>query len=428
MPDASSRPPVVLISPNVWDRAQIPPLIDASRLPYKVQSYGPDLEHSLEVLDADAFIRRAVDDLSAMKVRGVTSSSDYPGCLLASFVAQELGLPGPDPRSLLLCSHKYYARLAQSAAVPEATPQFRLLNPRATPFRDFDLPFPVFVKPVKSWFSQFARRVESFEEMRAFLTSPGVATHLRDFVRPMNQLLARYPDFEVDAGYMLAEEVLTGQQVTLEGLVTQGRVIVVGIVDSVMYARSNSFEHFDYPSSLAPEVAERMRLLSERAMSHVGFDQGLFNVEFIYDSVADSIGIVEINPRMCGQFADLMGAVNGTNTYELLFALAVGATIPPVRPGGTHRLGTSYVLRHFQDAVVVRAPDLTTVAERAGPASVTLVSAFYGDGDRLSDNDFESDGYSYRYAVVNVVADSPETLAEHLTIARNALTFDFAAA
>lgn len=428
MPDASNRPPVVLISPNVWDRAQIQPLVDRNLLPYTVQPYGPDLEHSLEVLDADAFIRRAVEDLSDKNVQGVTSSSDYPGCLLASFIAQELDLPGPDPRSLLLCSHKYYARLAQLAAVPEATPQFRLLDPNATRMRDFDLPFPVFVKPVKSWFSQFARRVESPEEMRAFLTSSGVVNHLRDFVRPMNQLLARYPDFDVDAGYVLAEEVLTGQQVTLEGLVTQGRVIVVGIVDSVMYAGSTSFERFDYPSSLAPEVAERMRLLSERAMSHVGFDQGLFNVEFIYDRVADSIGIVEINPRMCGQYADLMGAVNGTNTYELLFALAVGAVLPPVRPGGTSRLGTSYVLRHFQDAVVVRAPDPTAAAERAGPGSVTLISTFYGDGDRLSDNDFESDGYSYRYAVVNLVADSPEDLAGHLTIARSELAFDFAAA
>lgn len=428
MPDESNRPPVVLISPNIWDRAQIQPLVDRSLLPYTVQPYGPDLEHSLEVLDADAFIRRAVEDLSGLNVQGVTSSSDYPGCLLASFIAQELGLPGPDPRSLLLCSHKYYARLAQLAAVPEATPQFRLLNPSATPMRDFDLPFPVFVKPVKSWFSQFARRVESAEEMRAFLTSPGVANHLRDFVRPMNQLLARYPDFEVDAGYMLAEEVLTGQQVTLEGLVTQGRVIVVGLVDSVMYADSTSFEHFDYPSSLAPDVAERMRLLSERAMSHVGFDQGLFNVEFIYDRVTDSIGIVEVNPRMCGQFADLMGAVNGTNTYELLCALAVGAALPPVRPGGMRRLGISYVFRHFQDAVVVRAPDPTAAAERAGPASVTLTSTFYRDGDRLSDNDFESDGYSYRYAVVNLVADSPEDLADHLVIARSALAFDFAPA
>jgi len=426
LPEASRRPQVVLISPNIWDEAQLSGLLHDERWPYTVAFYGPDLEHSLESFDADAFIRTAVEDLAGLDVHGVTSSSDYPGCLLASFIARELGLPGPDPRSLLRCSHKYYARLAQEAVVPEATPEFRLLDPDQPGGPVLDLPFPVFLKPVKSWFSQFARRVDSEHELREFLASPGVERHLREFVRPLNQLLARYPEFDRDAGHMLAEQVLTGQQVTLEGLVTDGRVTVVGIVDSIMYSGSNSFERFDYPSSLAPEVGERMRVLSERAMAHVGFSQGLFNVEFIYDRDSESIGIVEVNPRMCGQFADLMEAVNGTNSYELLFALAVGGEVPAVRPGGSHGVATSYVLRHFQDGVVVRTPDAGAVVAARNSLPLTLVTTFYRTGDRLSENSFESDGFSYRYAVVNLVGDSVEALQRDVELARDALRFEFA--
>src|SRR6266540_2966832 len=45
-------------------------------------------------------------------VNGVLSSDDYPGIIFASIVTQALGLPGPCPQRVLLCQHKYYARLA----------------------------------------------------------------------------------------------------------------------------------------------------------------------------------------------------------------------------------------------------------------------------------------------------------------------------
>ena len=60
-------------------------------------------------------------------------------------------------------------------------------------------------------------------------------------------------------------------------------------------------------------------------MEGLGFDNGLFNIEMTYDAAADRIAIIEINPRMASQFADLYEKVDGTSSYRVLLDIARGA-------------------------------------------------------------------------------------------------------
>lgn len=412
---------VALVCPTAWDQSQLPRFVTEPNRDYNIVMYGEDAEASPATFDANSFILSAVEELDRARVAGVTSTSDYPGCLVASIIARELGLPGPMPESVLHCSHKYYARLAQQVAVPEATPQFTLIDPDTLIESAVTLPFPLFVKPVKSWFSQHARRVDSFDELSAFVRSPTLQAHLAGFVRPFNQLLARYEDFQYDGRFLIAEQVLVGVQVTLEGFVAAGVTYVVGIVDSVMHEGTLSFERFDYPSSLADAVAWRMTDIAARAMTHIGFDQGLFNIEFMYDHVTDAVHIIEINPRMCGQFSDLYEAVNGTNTYAILFALALGDSVPAVHAQGAFGAASSFVLRSFHDATVATAPDARVVYGVQARQPVTLVKHYYRRGERLSDNPKQFDGLSYRYAVVNMAGDTRAGLLEGFEAIRETL-------
>ena len=64
--------------------------------------------------------------------------------------------------------------------------------------------------------------------------------------------------------------------------------------------------------------------IAKRLMSGLGFDNGMFNVEMMYDARDDRIAIIEINPRMASQFADLYEKVDGTNAYEVLLDLGIG--------------------------------------------------------------------------------------------------------
>ena len=389
-------------------------------------TYGDNVEHDPGAFDAEHFIDEAVRHLSTAEVAGVTSSGDYPGCLVAAFIARELGLPGPAPESVLRCSHKYYARVAQRAAVPEATPRFALIDPSALDAGSLDLAFPLFVKPVKSWFSQYARRVDTFEQLQRFVRSPGVRAHLATFVRPFDQLLARCPGFAFDGGYMLAEELLTGQQVTLEGFVQGGAMQVVGIVDSVMYANTLSFKRFNYPSSVSDGVARRMTAIAERVMAHIGFDDGLFNMELFYDARTDALHIVEVNPRMCAQFADIMQSVNGVNTYEILVAIAAGRRAPASRRQASFCFATSLVFRRFSDATVAAVPEEAGIEAIKAAFPMTLLTTSYQRGQRLSDVQYEFDGYSYRYAVANVAGASEASLERACSAIGLQLGFQFA--
>jgi len=411
---------IALVCPSAWDEPQLRRL-GASTVPYNIRVLGSDVENAPNNFDAEAFIQFAIAELRDQQLDGVTSSSDYPGCLIASFIADELGLRGPHPHSVLRCSHKYYSRLAQQVAVPEATPGFMLIDPDALSEEALSLAFPMFVKPVKSYLSMHSRLVASFSELQSFVDSPSLRSHLTDFARPFNQLVSRFDDIEYDGGFLLAEEVLMGQQVTLEGLVSAGETHVLGIVDSVMYEGTTCFARFDYPSSVSAEVADRMADIARRVMTHLGFNDSLFNIEFTYHQAMDAVYIIQINPRMSGQFADLMEAVNGTNTYAFLFALAAGDTLPRIRPGGSLSVASSFVRRSFRDAEVTAIPDENAVSAVCDRYPITLVKYYHGAGDRLSDNAHQFDGRSYRYAVFNMCAGSKEELLHNFDEARRHL-------
>jgi hypothetical protein len=146
--------------------------------------------------DALAFIERTADTIRG-KCHGVLSSSDYPGATVAAAIAQRAGLPGTDPRTVLRCSHKYYSRVAQSEAVPEATAGFRLIDPARPDLGAADLVFPCFVKPVKGAFSIMSGRVESREELEAFLARPAARAFLDDYVAIFDRLVSGLTDLEV---------------------------------------------------------------------------------------------------------------------------------------------------------------------------------------------------------------------------------------
>ena len=372
--------------------------------------YGADAEADPGAFNADHFVDKAADELGRLRVSGVVSSSDYPGCLLAAVIARRLGLPGPAPVAVLRASHKYFARESLARSVPEATPDFQLLDPaRITQMRPL-LKFPLFVKPVKSWFSQLARRIDSFEDLTTYAGSAEVRHHLRHFVRPLNQLLAAQPEFTRDAAYLIAEQVLVGAQVTVEGYVFEGKTTVLSIVDSEMYPGTGSFARFVLPSAMSTGQSDILVAITDRAIRGLGMTHGLFNVEFIYDPTTGQAFVVEVNPRMCGQFADLTEHVTGVNTYEILFDLGLGQSPRPARPYRGPRAGASYPLRWFGDATVVSMPTAPRVREIRRRTAATLVAVYYREGDRLSQRGKHFDGASYRYATVNTVGRSRSEL------------------
>ena len=172
-------------------------------------------------------------------------------------------------------------------------------------------------------------------------------------------MLQRYTGSGIGTRRLIAEGLLKGEQVTVEGFVHNGKASIMGVVDSVMFPGTLAFARFDYPSSLPDRVQQRMAEIAATLMPGLGFDNGLFNIEMMYDPDADLVSIIEINPRMASQFADLYEKVDGTNSYAVLLDIAQGRAPRFKRRQGRYAFAASIVLRSFEDRLVTALPSAT---------------------------------------------------------------------
>ena len=96
--------------------------------------------------------------------------------------------------------------------------------------------------------------------------------------------------------------------------------------------------------------------IAKRLMSGLGFDNFMFNIEMMYDARDDRIAVIEINPRMASQFADLYEKVDGTNAYEVLLDLGIG--VGPRRNGGKANIASPRAVSCGPSRTVLSRPYL----------------------------------------------------------------------
>lgn len=421
-----TRRRVLALCPSAWDKAAFsqPQVLDR----YEVRTAGDDL---LEVpplwkalrFDVWGFLDGLERQVRGMEIDGVVGPGEYPACFLAAALSERLGLPSPSLRHVLLLGHKVHSREIQRAAVPEATPEFEPINPGAWRPRT-RLKFPIFVKPVKGTMSIRARMARDESELRAAVRLSWRERLLwAGMLRPYAQLLATATDRPVPPHYFIGETPLQGEQVTVDGFAQNGRVTLFGVVDSVMFPGTRSFQRFDYPSRLPVEVQARLEALTARLMLGSGFDHGCFNVELFYDREQDRISIIEVNPRMSYQFGDLYERVDGQSSFEVQLQLSTGQSAAWRRRQGAFGCASSFVLRRFADARVLAVPserDVAAMLERYPDATVQI---YVKPGERLSDH--EQDVESFRYGIVNLGGKDPDDLNRRWEEVRGMLPFGF---
>ena len=363
-----------------------------------------------------------VDRFSGGKLHGVISSDDYPGSVMAAIVAQRLGLPGVSPVASLRFQHKYLSRLEQRRLVPAASPAFTLIDPRHP--QAHGLRYPIFVKPLKSFFSIGASHVDSPAGLERAVREASLPA---EFYRPFNALLRLYPRLthaEIGAQSVIGEALLHGHQCTLEGYVRGDAIHTVGVVDSIFYAGTRSFERFEYPSRLPADVVARIENIAARLMRGLEYGEGFFNVEFMVDLEDKSVQIVEVNPRLASQFADLYEKVDGANSYDILLDLALGKPPERKKGAGPHRMAASCALRRFQDAWVRELPSEESL-ERLKTRFPDLRVEVFAEQGRLLSHCMQ-DGCSFRYAIINIGGSDRDDILRNLAECIKQLKFDFA--
>jgi hypothetical protein len=419
---------ILVLFPNDWDRDELarPKYRDRYEFIFEGRDFFkfPGLLW-LAWFRADRYIDELAARYAGRGLAGVLSSDEYVGAAIAAAVARQLGLPGADPAQIVTAQHKYYSRLRQREAVPEAVPDFALVPLRRGRRAERTLPFPFFVKPCKGTFSLFAAKVDSEAQLAGHLAfRPHERFLLGRVTRPFNQLLRRLTTLEHDADWFIGESLISGVQVTLDGFAFDGEVEIMGVVDSVMFPGTSTFERFDYPSQVIPAAVQaRMIEIAKKMVRGLGIAHGQFNIELFYDASADAIRVIEINPRLSYQFADLYENVDGANTYDVLLDLTLGRRPRFTKGGGRYACAASFVLRTFAGRRLRAVP---------GPAEVEAFTAQYDDarlriygraGQSLA-SEMRAMG-SYRHGIVNVGAGSLLDLFAVYNDALEKLPFSF---
>jgi biotin carboxylase len=374
--------------------------------------------------DVVNLINTRIDDIidfcKSNAIDGVVSTCDYPANILRVAVTERLGLPGPSLQSVLMLEHKYSSRILQKSCVPEAVMPFFLIEHVNQNLENFPLLFPIILKPVKSSFSRNVRIIHSYETFQLLLQTTFLP---KSFLTPFNYLLRTNNSCVYDACALIAESLVQGYQTTVDGFVYEGDVTILGVVDSIMFPGTISFERFDYPSLLQEDVQDRMMHLVTRVMKCSGLNNSLFNVECMYNPETDQIYIIEINPRMSSQFADLYERVDGFNTYEILLDLSVGKKTEIKKRQGKFAVASSYVLRRFSDCYVEKIPSLGSIKTLYKLFPDIRVELYARPGVKLSE--YEQDSNSFRYGLIHLGGYDRDDLKNRYDICQQLLEFKF---
>jgi hypothetical protein len=90
---------------------------------------------------------------------------------------------------------------------------------------------------------------------------------LDDFFLPLERLLERKVGIEIGTTRLIAEGLLRGDQVTVEGYAYGGEVTILGVVDSIFFPGTLAFSRFEYPSALPEHVQECMADIARKVMA-----------------------------------------------------------------------------------------------------------------------------------------------------------------
>lgn len=352
---------------------------------------------------------------------------DFPVSMLVPILCERYGLPSKPLAGVVKCEHKYWSRLLQQQVIDEH-PGFDLIDihdPSAT--LPEHMTYPAWVKPIKSFSSEGAHRVENDAELQQALAEERAAPERLggafDYVLEMLDL----PDeiAAIPGGAYMVEEAAQGQQYTLEGYAWGDQIEIIGLIDSYNYEQAPSFLKYQYPSTLPESVQQYMYDVSKRVIEAVGLTDSTFNIEYFWDASAQRLRLLEVNSRHSQSHAQMFHWVDGLPNHAVMLDLALAREPKMPSRQGEHGMAAKWMLRHFKDGVVTNVPteeEIRALEDRFDNVSIEVAVE---EGERLSDADTE-DSYSFTLAEIFMAGDNEQELNETYDFCCDALGIEIA--
>ena len=374
----------------------------------KILDYGvqPYLERTIELINEHPNM-----------YDGVVGTHDS-SAVFAAVICSETGKTFASLQSIINCQNKYISRLKQQEVLPEAVPEFCLaLEYLQNPDR---LKAPFFIKPVRANISFGTHLIETPEELELYsgLETKDIVAHNQYFLDALSLRPHMSNGLNIaTCNNFLCEGLITGEQVTVDGFVCNGRVTVFGMTKAAFYPGSNSFSHHEFPYSFSPTLDAKIKNGLSRLIPALGIDNSFFNVELRADLEKEAYGILEVNSRIAFQFAKTIELVTGFDPLHLLCDVACNEepdlTTTEQR---TYPLCFNFELHSFEDKRIVRTPTQSGYeAIRLLYPDVHIRNLIY---ERSNLSDYKHNPESFRYCMLDIPGNSREEILaayEHIT-------------
>lgn len=408
---------VIVMGLDDFHRRELATIRDAERFTFKTLFDPEDIVNRTD-LDAVALLEEAeqrLDDFESdgNSIDGIIGHWDFPVTSLVPLLCKRRGLPGPSLDSVCKCTDKYWSRLVQQECIPECTPRFQAIDPFAEDVeKQIELPYPFWIKPVKAYASGLGFRIEDAEQLHGALEE--IRENIGGIGEPFEDLLElmEVPREILDVGgcACLVEEVVGGREIAPEGYVHNGKVHINGLID--MPRHEGSFDRYEYPAAVDKKLQQRIKEITQRLITYIGYDNACFNVEYFYDEEQDRLSVIEINPRISQSHSYLFDRVDGTSNHELAVKVAIDEEPQFAHSNGRYGAAAKCMVRvRHKDGVVRSIPsdeDLRAI-EQDFPGC--LIELEVEKGSVLSELP-EQDTYSYCIANVYACGEDHEDMLE----------------
>lgn len=242
-----------------------------------------------------------------------TIASDVAAPTVA-YVAEQMGLVGNSYKASLKANNKYLMRKAFAAAnVP--CPLFECVDVNNVQDRlcaiETTMSLPLIVKPSDRSGSLAVNKVECWESLTAVVEQ------------------AQSVSFRHEA---MVEEYIDGREISVEFISYQGKHYPLQITDKVTTGAPHfvELEHHQ-PSSLSPDMYQRIYAITNRALGALGVTNGASHSEY---KITDDgrIAIMEVGARMGGDFigSDLVQLSTGYDFLKGVIEVALGEFNEPM--------------------------------------------------------------------------------------------------
>jgi biotin carboxylase len=337
----------------------------ASEEPSTLEALNPAGLLSLDFRDPEGAARRAVE-LSRSHPIAAVVGVDEETAVVAAAVSKALGLPSNPPEAAAAARDKAtLRRLLDAAGVPNPSSRlFGLDGGPEGPSRA--VRYPCVLKPTFLAASRGVIRADDRESFRAAWNRIAAILAQPDVVRKGG----------ASARQILVEDYVAGDEVALEGLLTDGDLRVLAIFDKPDPLEGPFFEETIYvtPSRLPERVQAAIRATTSAACAALGLAEGPVHAELRVNH--DGPWILEVAARSIGGLCSrTLRFGTGMTLEEIILRHALGWSIATLE---RERPAAGVMMIPIPRAGILRKVDGVDDAKMARHVEDVVISAHLG--------------------------------------------------